>query len=191
MLIAHYDQIDLDWEEVAERGLIDERRGLVIAQVAVLDDLIDEFILYLLDPPDPARYQRDHLDTITTGLRLGSFEQLLRDNQLLDNKASRTIADLRAIVATRNRLAHGTIYRRPTRVAPIRELATFTVDVEWVLVDRRRGDTERVSMAGLRRTLHEAQGCFMALLAFAETFVEAAPTPTHFPGGWYLGSPTA
>ena len=51
LLLSHYDVADLDWEEVAERSVIDERRGLVIAQVAVLEDLIDEFIVCLGDPP--------------------------------------------------------------------------------------------------------------------------------------------
>ena len=47
LLISHYDIADLDWEEVAERSLIDQRRGLVITQVAVLEDLVDDFLLYL------------------------------------------------------------------------------------------------------------------------------------------------
>ncbi len=48
LLMAHIDEVDLDWEEVAERSILDERRGLVITQVAVLEELIDEFILYPL-----------------------------------------------------------------------------------------------------------------------------------------------
>ena len=44
LLIAHYDVADLDWREVAERSALDQRRGLVITQAAVLEDLIDEFI---------------------------------------------------------------------------------------------------------------------------------------------------
>ena len=49
LLIAHYDVSDLDWEEIAERSMIDERRGLIIAQVSALEDLLTEFVLYLSD----------------------------------------------------------------------------------------------------------------------------------------------
>jgi hypothetical protein len=50
LLISHYDFADLDCREVAERSALDQRRGLVITQADVLEDLIDEFILYLADP---------------------------------------------------------------------------------------------------------------------------------------------
>jgi len=70
LMISHYDIADLDWREVAERSSIDERRGLVIAQVAAIEDLIDEFSIYLDDPVDAESYQRG-LDTQTIGPRLG------------------------------------------------------------------------------------------------------------------------
>jgi len=41
LLISYYDVADLDWQDVAERSAIDERRGLVIAQVAALADPIE------------------------------------------------------------------------------------------------------------------------------------------------------
>ena len=47
-----YDLADFARARIAERSELDKRRGLVIAQVAVLEDLIDEFILYLIDPID-------------------------------------------------------------------------------------------------------------------------------------------
>jgi hypothetical protein len=46
------DQAGLDWEEVTQRSLLDERRGLVITQVAVLEELIDQLILYVVDSAD-------------------------------------------------------------------------------------------------------------------------------------------
>lgn len=84
LMITHFDGPDLDWEEVAERSALDERRGLVIAQVAVLEDLIDEFILYLVDPRDPEGYQLS-LDKKTIGPRIDILEQVLGDQDLMDS----------------------------------------------------------------------------------------------------------
>lgn len=72
LLMAHIDEVDLDWEEVAERSILDERRSLVITQVAVLEELIDEFILYVTDPADPEGCQR-RLDRKTTGARIDEW----------------------------------------------------------------------------------------------------------------------
>jgi hypothetical protein len=62
-----------DWHEVAERSALDERRGLVITRVAVIEDVVDEFILYLADPSDHDAYQAD-LDRLTIGPRLDRLE---------------------------------------------------------------------------------------------------------------------
>lgn len=186
LLTAHYDQVDLDWEEVAERSIIDERRGLVITQVGVLDDVLDEYILYMADPVDVAAYRRK-LDSITTGPRLDRFEHLMRGLEIRIAGMAQLVTDLRTVIAVRNRLTHGTIYRRPTRMVPIADWPKSTIELEWVLLDRRDRTTQRVSMAGLRQTLNEAQGCVMGLLDLAERFVEIAPRPRHFPGGAYLG----
>ena len=78
LVLTHVDGPDLDWEEVAERSALDERRGLVIAQVAVLEELIDEFILYLVDPADPEGYQRN-LDKETISPRINKLERILGD----------------------------------------------------------------------------------------------------------------
>src|SRR5262245_19131718 len=190
LLTAHYDQVDLDWEEVAERSLIDERRGLIITQVAVLDDVIDEFIMYLEYPIDVELYRREHLDRITIGPRLQLLEQLLAEHAMLSERAGALLTELHEIAAIRNRLAHGTIHRRPLRIVPIRELATETTELEWVLTDRRDRRNERISMLGLRTTLHRTQGCFMDLLAFAEMFVDVAPSPKNYSVGWYLRAPS-
>lgn len=191
LLTAHYDQIDLDWHEVAERSIIDERRGLVITQVAILDDLIDEFILYLADPPDEEAYQREKLDTITLGPRIDLFEKRLRRAGLLTDGVSVLLADLRKIQARRNTLAHGTLSWQPIFPMPVlSDRDRPPTRLEWILFDRRRQTRERISMTQLRQDVYTAQGCFSALLNYAEVFVETAPQPTHFRGGSYLAAPT-
>jgi hypothetical protein len=190
LLLAHYDVVDLDWGEVADRSLIDERRGLAITQVVAIEDLIDEFILYLADPPDPARFRDEKLNGVTIGPRLGMLEMALRSAGLLDGEAADCLSAARAMVSRRNQLAHGTIHCRPTRVVPIADLAHVDLDIEWVLVDRRSGEADRISMAGLRHDVYDAIGVFTSLLAYAERFVERAPAPEHFAGGQYLGTPT-
>lgn len=189
LLISHYDIADLDWKEVAERSLIDERRGLVITQVAVLEDLVDEFILYLEDPYDPQDFQKQ-LSEKTIGPRLRMLENLLQRAGLLNHQAVEHLTELRAIVERRNRLAHGTIHCRPTHVVPIKDFGRGDLELEWVLVDRRSGETERISMAALRQDVIKAIGAFSAMLAYGESFVEGAPVPANYPGGIYLGRPT-
>jgi hypothetical protein len=66
-LTSHYDKADLDWAEVASRTAIDERRGLVITQAVVIEDVIDEFILYLADPPNAKQYRAKPLGTWNAG----------------------------------------------------------------------------------------------------------------------------
>jgi hypothetical protein len=99
LLIAHIDEIDLDWEEVAERSLLDQRRGLVITQVAVLEELIDQLILYVVDPADPESYQR-RLDSKTMGPRVDELEKALEVRELLDESGTELISDLRSLVRT-------------------------------------------------------------------------------------------
>src|ERR1700678_3908947 len=111
LLIAHYDQMDLDWQEVAERTALDERRGLMILQVATLEDLVDEFLLYLGDEPDQEEHQR-RLEATTIGPRLDQLQRLLREANLLDNHAEELLGTLGRIVRRRNELAHGTISAR-------------------------------------------------------------------------------
>lgn len=190
LLPSHYDIADLDWEEVSERTLIDERRGLVITQVAVLEDLVDEFLGYLEDPEDARRFREEKLNGTTIGPRLAMLERRLRLAGLLDDEAVDCLTAARATVYRRNRLAHGTVNCRPTRVVPISDLAHVDLEIEWVLVDRRSDETERISMARLRQDVDDAIGAFSGLLAYAESFVERAPTPKHFGGGHYLGAPT-
>lgn len=189
LLLTHYDVMDLDWQEIAERSAIDERRGLVIAQVATLEDLVDEFILYSEDPLDPEAGQRE-LDRLMLGARLHRLRAALSSLGLLDGRTTSLMDDLDAVVLRRNQLAHGTLMVQPLRVVPISDLATSDLELEWRLVDRRRRTSEGVSMAGLRADLSAAIGAFMALLSYAELFVEQAPHPANFGGGFYLARPT-
>lgn len=188
LLIAHYDAVDLDWHEVAERSALDARRGLVITQVAVLEDLVDEFIVYLADPVDTNEYQAE-LDRLTIGPRLDRLDNLLAGAGILDANAVAVLGAIRQVVARRNELAHGTIHCRP--VEPV-HLGSWLdgIELEWVITSRRSRTFKRITMTGLRQDLHDAIGCFSSVLQYAEWFVESAPAPRNFDGGRYLGSPS-
>lgn len=197
LLMSHYDLADLDWAEVADRTLIDERRGLVITQAVVFEDMIDEFILYLVDPPDSAGYRTERMGSWSAGTRRQELEKLLGRAGLLDRRATRLLAECREIGDRRNTLAHGTINARlfdvakPNRVVvPIAEIRSASLAIEWILTDRRTGARERVSMARLRQDLEDAQALVGEMLNYAEEFVERAPRPAHLQGGVFLGAPT-
>jgi hypothetical protein len=179
LLMAHIDEMDLDWEEVAERSVLDERRGLVITQVAVLEELIDEFILYVTDPSDPVAFQH-RLDRKTIGPRIDDLERALMERDLLDDAGRELIADVHALVNIRNELAHGIIYRTLVYVVPIKELATRDVPQEWRIYSRRSRTWRRLTTAGLRGNLEEAIGCFTALIAWGEELAKRAPSPRNF-----------
>ena len=197
LLTSHYDLADLDWAEVAARTAIDERRGLVSTQAVVIEDVIDEFIVYLNDPPESTQYRMETLGSWTVGRRRQKLEKLLRRAGLLDRYAAQLLDRCRAIGERRNTLAHGTIEPRLFNVAkpdqvvvPIAEFDQASLAIEWILTDRRSGATERVSMARLRQDLVDAQALVDELLNYAEYFVERAPWPSHFQGGAFLGAPT-
>lgn len=190
LLLAHYGHSDLDWQEIAERTEIDERRGLLVCQVAVIEDLIDEFILYLKDPEDAEAFRLHKLARLTIGPRIDMLQDLLETNGLATDKALAHLTDARNIVQRRNTLAHGTIFRH--HQLPSASAATSIAGTsQWMLLDRRSGRTEPISMSDLRESVYEAIGVFTALLSFAELFVETAPWPKHFRGGHYLGTPTS
>lgn len=188
LVVTHVDGPDLDWEEVAERSALDERRGLVIAQVAVLEELIDELILYLIDPPDPRRYRCD-LNQKTIRPRIDQLERILGDRGLLDRATSCLFSGLRSVVDRRNELAHGTLYRRPLQIVPINELGQHDIDLEWRIYSRRYQSSRRITMSGLRSDLYEAIGQFMELLKWGDQLVERVPYPRHFRDMIYLGTP--
>jgi hypothetical protein len=188
LLTSHYDVGDLDWREVAERSALDERRGLVIAQVAVLEDLIDEFILYLADPVDLGGYQAK-LDRLTIGPRVDCLEKLLARANILDAVAIAVLGKIRCVAARRNELAHGTIHCRP--VEPVEPESWLDgVPVEWILISRRTRTVERITMAGLRQDVKAAISAMSSTLLYAERFVDVAPHPRHYAGGRYLAAPT-
>jgi hypothetical protein len=185
LIMTHLDVMDLDWEEVTERSILDQRRGLVITQVAVLEELIDEFILYIVDPEDPVEYQND-LDRKTIGPRLNDLERELRKHDLLDSRGAELIADLRSLIVKRNELAHGIIYRTLRYVVPIKELATRDLELEWLIWSRRTRSACRITMSGLRSDLYQAIGCFTALLQWGAELVERAPRPRNYQDFSYL-----
>ncbi len=190
LLVAHYDVIDLDWQEVAERSAIDARRGLVIAQVTALEDLVDEFILYLADEEDASAAQR-RLAAMTIGRRISAFESALVKAGLLTSTIEALLVDVRSVVTRRNELAHGSIWWQPTTIQRMSELAASgEIEMVWLLVDRRTRKAQRLSMAGLRQDVYDAIGCFSAMLHYAEEFVRIAPRPVRFAGGAYLAAAT-
>lgn len=188
LLLSHYDEIDLDWHEVAERTALDERRGLVVLQVGVIEDLLDEFIHYLEDSEDQEALQTA-LERQTIGPRIDRFERLLRDALILDAVAASHLNALRRVVNRRNLLTHGTIEMRPAGGWPKLPLPP-DLELEWVIYDRRSHSRERLTMSGLRVDLYDAIGLFTGLLSFAEEFVKVAPQPMNFRGGHYLAAPT-
>lgn len=190
LLLTHYDLSDLDWGAIAERSAIDERRGLVIAQVAILEDTVDDFIHYIEDPVAPEQLQI-MLDKKTIGPRLDRFEAGIESIGLLDDTAAELVGWLRSVVARRNQLAHGNLECRLAGFPiPAWELLTSDIELEWVLVDRRHKREDRISMKGLRADLSEAAGLFSTMLRFAETFVELAPRPVNFRTRRFLAAPT-
>ena len=188
LLTSHYAVGDLDRREVAERAALDQRRGLVIAQVAVLEDLIDEFILYLVDPIDVDAYQAK-LDRRTIGPRVDRLEKLLARANVLDSTAVAALDTIRQVVARRNEMAHGTIHCRP--VEPVEPGSWIDgIPLEWILISRRTRTEERITMAGLRQDVNAAISAMSSMLRYAERFVEVAPRPRNHGGGRYLGAPT-
>lgn len=110
---------------------------------------------------------------------------------MLDAVAKGLIRDLQSVVNRRNQLAHGKLYCQVVGFPiPAAELIAENLEVEWLLIDRRRQTSERISMLGLGRDLEEAAGMFSATPSFAAYFVERAPSPVNFRGGSYLGVPT-
>jgi hypothetical protein len=186
LLIAHYDIADLAWEEVAERTVIDERRGLVVLQVAVLEDLIDDFIMRLADEPHQEEFYAT-LTKKTIGPRLEQLTHLLEERNLIDSKASELLVEVRTIVQRRNELAHGTIHYRPVGGMPPLPLKG-DIEFEWVISSRRSPEPQRLTMSQLREDLYEAIGCFMALLAYSDRWMAQVPPPRYFKGGHYLGT---
>jgi hypothetical protein len=192
LLVTHYDGPDLDWQEVAERSELDQRRGLVIAQVAVLEDLIDEFLAYLLDPADPAEFATK-LDAMTIVPRIAWLRSQLKKAQLLDDETEALIDELDRVAQRRNELAHGTLqWRLVAGQSRLLQdlLSQREIELEWIMTNRRTRSSQRITMLELRQNLYDAIGVFTAMLGYAEVFVQRAPQPTHFKGGRYLGAPT-
>jgi hypothetical protein len=189
LLISHYDGPDLGWEDVAERTEMESLRGLVVAQATILDDLIDEFLLYLIDPGPQDWYRIEVLRSQPVGRKLDHLRSLLRQYGLAD-VAARYVQAASEALSRRDVLAHSPLFRQPTRILPIEDIGS----TEYEMVIRRRtkkGDTfEVVTEDSLTNDLYNTQGTFSGLLAFAEIMVERVPVPVHFQGGSYLAAPT-
>ncbi|GAA4307077.1 hypothetical protein ACFQY7_16200 [Actinomadura luteofluorescens] len=185
LVLAFHDEVDLDWREVAERTLIDERRGLVVLQVAALEDLIDEFIMHLEDDPDQESFY-SRLTRKTIGPRLEYLFKMLRERDLMDDELESVLIDVRKLVERRNLLAHGTIHLRPVGDARRSFPRKPDFELEWVIKSRRSPTPQRLTMSELRDDLHEAIGCFMAMLKCANSLASRTPKPQHYNGGLYL-----
>ena len=149
LLVSDDDVADLDWAESEEQSVIDPRRGLVAAQVAFLKALVDEFILYLDDPHDTESCGATSARK-TTGPRGSRCSRCSRADSRPVGLDDQAIDHLNGCGGgTLQPPAHGTIDARPTRIVPIRDLPDADLELEWVLIVRRTGETERISMAGL------------------------------------------
>lgn len=166
LLLAFHDAADLDWEEVAERGELDERRGLVITQSTVLEDLLSDVIVQLERPNNPETRHRE-LDQWMIGKRLKHVELLLGNNALPEANSAFPLEELRAAVRRRNELAHGDLMRVVGEASPRSDGPGKTRRIEWHLVDRRSRASRLITAAGLREDLHAAIAAYTNLLRWA------------------------
>ncbi|WP_146167645.1 hypothetical protein [Micromonospora sp. MH33] len=170
LLLSFHDAADLDWEEVAERSALDERRGLVITQSTVLEDLLGDVILQLERPGDPERRQRE-IDQWMIGKRLNRVESLLSSGGYLEANSSFPRETLWAAVRRRNELAHGSIIRVIGDAYPRPDGPGKTRRVEWQLVDRRTRASRLITMAGLREDLYAAIAAYTDLLRWNSNYL--------------------
>ncbi|MEU8377459.1 hypothetical protein AB0C22_30725 [Micromonospora sp. NPDC048894] len=166
LVLSFHDAVDLDWEEVAERSALDQRRGLVITQCTVLEDLLNDVILQLERPNDPER-RRSELDRSTIGTRLKRVESLFTSGAFTEAARGFPREELWAVIKRRNELAHGSLTRVVNEVRPRPDGPGKTQRVEWHLVDRRSRETRLITMAGLRQDVHAATAAYTSLLRWA------------------------
>jgi hypothetical protein len=186
--VSQYDGPDLDWQEVAERSALDQRRGLVIAQVTVLEDLVDEFLAYIIDPINPGELAAK-LDAMTIVPRIDWLRSQMKKIRLLDDEMVALIDELDRVAQRRNELAHGVLHWRLVagQSRLLRDLLSQPeIELEWIITNRRTRSSQRITMLELRQNLYDAIGVFTAMLGYAQVFVERAPRPQHFSGGQYL-----
>ncbi|MGW0505486.1 hypothetical protein [Micromonospora sp. NPDC003241] len=163
LLLAFHDEVDLDWEEVAERSALDQRRGLVITQSTVLEDLLGDVILRLEEPDDPEA-RRSELDQWTIGKRLKRVESLMDGSASPEANGTFPRDELWAAIRRRNELAHGNITRVTSDPYPRPDGPGRAMRVEWHLVDRRTRESRLITMAGLREDLYAAIAAYTSLL---------------------------
>ncbi|MFF5056713.1 hypothetical protein ACFY1S_26380 [Micromonospora sp. NPDC000663] len=163
LLLSFHDEVDLDWEEVAERSEIDQRRGLVITQSTVLEDLLGDVILHLEKPDDPET-RRDEIDQWMIGKRLHRVESLLANRPSPETNRGFPREEMWAVVRRRNELAHGNITRVVGEARSRPDGPGKTQRVEWHLVDRRTRRSQLITMAGLREDVEAAITAYANLL---------------------------
>ncbi|MFI7510492.1 hypothetical protein ACIBSS_27110 [Micromonospora aurantiaca] len=166
LLLSFHEAVDLDWEEVAERSALDHRRGLVITQSTVLEDLLGDVILDLERPNDPEG-RRSEIDQWMIGKRLNRVESLLASGACRDADRSFPREELRAAIRRRNELAHGNITRIVNKARPRPDGPGKTQRVEWHLVDRRSRESQLITMARLREDVYAAIAAYTNLLRWA------------------------
>lgn len=167
LAIAAYDQVDLNWEEVAERTTIDERRGLVVVQTVALEDLVDVAII-AVESTANWDSRAEELARMTIGPRIDILQKRLAECGKLNMEAIEVLRDLRRVVQRRNRLAHGDLGWRQHRICPHEDGKGRILEAEWVLIDRRSGAAERITLSGLRRDLEDAIGCYIKARVWAD-----------------------
>ena len=109
--ISHYGGSPMDNPAVEERTVLEALRGLVAAQMTVLDDLLDEFVLYLMDPRASDVFEVRVLGARMTMGRVELLEPLLEDCGL-KTTAGDLLSRLRTVVERLNVLAHSPIFVR-------------------------------------------------------------------------------
>jgi hypothetical protein len=166
LLLSFHDEVDLDWEEIAERSVLDQRRGLVITQSTVLEDLLGDVILQLEKPDDPEA-RRNETDQWMIGKRLNRVESLLASGASPDADRSFPREELWAAIRRRNDLAHGNITRVIDEAYPRPDGSGKTQRVEWHLIDRRTRRSQLITMAGLREDVYAAIAAYTSLLRWA------------------------
>ncbi|MFF5181430.1 hypothetical protein ACFY2Q_25660 [Micromonospora sp. NPDC000316] len=166
LLLTFHDAADLDWEEVAERRALDERRGLVITQSAILEDLLSDVIVQLERPGNPETRQRE-LDQWTIGKRLKYVESLLGNGAYPEGNSTFPFEELWDAVRRRNELAHGNLTRVVGEACPRSDGPGKTRRIEWHLVDRRSQGSRLITMADLREDLYAATAAYANLLRWA------------------------
>ncbi len=187
LLIAHYGASGIDWQQVADRDVVETLRGKVVAQATVLEDLVDEFLLYLRDtPPEDLDTDADPTKHWQLGRKVDDLRAALKDCGLAA-VAKGPLDQVGRALKRRDVLAHSPLMVREGRVVHFGVMP----EPEFVVRERKRGGLKyhRLTEAQLRDDLRSTATAFLALLGMAEVVVQHAPLPKHFRTGAFLAQP--